>query len=91
MDEKMNEKFKEFYDSLTDEQKEKVKNCKTEEEFTAFGEEEDIELPEELLENVAGGFGAGWRILEYISEHMQSMAPKESVPPKSSKPPLFGK
>ncbi len=57
MDEKMNEKLKEIYDSLTDEQKEKAKACKTPEELMAFAGEEDIELPEELLETVAGG---GW-------------------------------
>ena len=55
MDEKMNEKLKEIYDSLTDEQKEKAKNCKTVDELMDFAGEEDIELPEELLENVAGG------------------------------------
>ena len=55
MNGKMNEKFKEIYDSLTDEQKEKTMNCKTQEELMAFVGEEDIELPEELLGNVAGG------------------------------------
>lgn len=55
MNEKMNEKLKEIYDSLTDEQKEKAMNCKTAEELMEFAGEEDIELPEDLLGNVAGG------------------------------------
>ena len=60
MDEKMNEKLKEIYDSLTDEQKEKAMNCKTVEELMDFAGEEDIELPEELVEDVAGGFKWCW-------------------------------
>ena len=35
-------------------------NCKTVEELMVFAGEEDIELPEELLENVAGGFKWFW-------------------------------
>ena len=55
MDEKMNEIFKEIYASLSDEQKEKAKTCKTAEEWMAFAGKEGIELPDEVLENVAGG------------------------------------
>ena len=59
MDEKINEKLKEIYDSLTDEQKEKAKNCRTLEELVEFAGEEDIELPEELMDQVAGGIKIG--------------------------------
>ena len=44
-----------FFDNLTDEQKEKAKACKTADEFTAFAEKEGIELTDEMLDEVAGG------------------------------------
>ena len=47
--------LKSIYDSLTDEQKEKVKACKTADEFKAFAEKEGIELTDEMLDEVAGG------------------------------------
>ena len=51
----VNETLKKIYDSLTDEQKEKIKACKTDEEVIKFAGEEGIELPDEILDNVAGG------------------------------------
>ncbi len=54
-----NEKLKtmlgELWDSLTDEQKEKAKACKTVDDFLKFAGEEAIELPDEMLDQVAGG------------------------------------
>ena len=44
-----------FFDNLTDEQKEKAKACKTADEFTAFAEKEGIELTDEELDQVAAG------------------------------------
>ena len=44
-----------IYESLTEEQKEKLKACKTTEELIALAGEEGIELPDEMLEAVAGG------------------------------------
>ena len=55
MDEKMNAAFKGIYESLTEEQKEKAKSCKTMEELTEFAAKEGIELPDEMLDSVAGG------------------------------------
>ena len=46
---------KSIFDNLTDEQKEKVKACKTADEFKAFVEKEGIELTDEMLDEVAGG------------------------------------
>ena len=43
------------FDSLTDEQKEKAKACKTEKELLDYLAEAGVELPDELLETVAGG------------------------------------
>ena len=52
---KMNETLKGVWDSLTDEQKEKAKACKTADELLKFAGEEGIELPDEVLDAVAGG------------------------------------
>ena len=54
-EQKVNEALKDIYDSLTDEQKEKAKACKTTEELMAFVAKEGFELPDEALEAVAGG------------------------------------
>ena len=55
MDEKMNSVLKGIYDSLTEEQKEKAKDLKTVEEMTEFAAKEGIELPDDMLNAVAGG------------------------------------
>ena len=55
MDEKLNTALKGIYDSLTDEQKEKAKACKTMDELTAFADKEGLELSDHVLEAVAGG------------------------------------
>ena len=57
MDDKLNAALKGIYDSLTDEQKEKAKACKTMDELTALAAKEGIELPDEALDMVAGGAG----------------------------------
>lgn len=56
MDEKLNAALKGIYDNLTDEQKAKAKACKTMDELTALAAKEGIELPDEALDQVAGGF-----------------------------------
>ena len=53
--EKLNEMLKNVWDSLTDEQKAKAKECKTADELLKFAGEEGIELPDEVLDAVAGG------------------------------------
>ena len=55
-DPKLEEALKGIWDSLTDEQREKAKACKTLDELTAFAGKEGVELPDELLDAVAGGF-----------------------------------
>ena len=55
MDEKLNAALKGIYDSLTDEQKAKAKACKTMDELMALAGKEGIELPDEILDVVAGG------------------------------------
>ena len=54
--EKLAELLSGIYDSLTDEQKEKVKACKTPAELIALAGEAGIELPDEVMDAVAGGY-----------------------------------
>lgn len=43
------------YENLTDEQKDKVRGCKTPEELLALAKEEGYELSDAELEGIAGG------------------------------------
>lgn len=52
---KIAEVLKGIYDSLTGEQKEKAKKCKTTDELLKLAGEEGIELPDEVLDAAAGG------------------------------------
>ena len=54
-DKKTAELLKGIWDSLTEEQKEKAKACKTADELVKLAASEGIELPDELLDAVAGG------------------------------------
>lgn len=54
MDDKLNTVLKGIYDSLTDEQKEKAKNCKTMDELAVLAGKESVELPDEVLNAIAG-------------------------------------
>ena len=57
-----NEKLKtmlgELWESLTDEQKEKARACKTVDELLKLAGEEKIELPDDMLDAVSGGVWA---------------------------------
>ncbi len=57
MNEKLKAALKGVYDSLSDELKEKAKQCKTMDELTALAAKEGIELPDEALDAVSGGCG----------------------------------
>ena len=46
---------KEFYNTLSEDVKAKIKACKTEEEMLRVLAEEKIELDSELLDSVSGG------------------------------------
>ncbi len=46
----------ELWDSLTDEQKAKAKECTTFDELAQFAGDQGIELPDEMLDAVAGGY-----------------------------------
>ena len=47
--------IEEYIKDLTPEQQEKAKACKTKEELIQLAAEEDVEIPMEALEEVAGG------------------------------------
>lgn len=55
IDPRLNEAVHSMWDSLTDEQKAKAKDCKTLDEFLALAGKAGTSLPDELLEAVAGG------------------------------------
>ena len=57
------DKYKEFYESLSDDLKAKVANCKTGEELVALAEKEGIELTDEQLDAISGG--GGWLCSDY--------------------------
>ncbi|MBQ9459560.1 MAG: hypothetical protein IJU66_06460 [Oscillospiraceae bacterium] len=59
IDPKLNETLKGIWDSLTDEQKEKAKACKSMDELTALASKEGVELSDEALDMVSGGCGEG--------------------------------
>ena len=65
-DAKLNADLKGIYDSLTDEQKEQAKKCKTMDEMMKLAGEWGIELPDEMLDAVAGG---RWRIFPDCHSH----------------------
>ena len=50
------DKYKEMYNSLSDEMKAKVANCKTAEELMELAKSEGIELTDEQLDAISGGF-----------------------------------
>ena len=60
-------KRKEFYESLSDEVKAKIKACRSDEEMLKVLEEGQIELSPDMLDAVAGGYGIcteKWKVLE---------------------------
>ena len=55
MNETMKKAMAGIYANLTDEQKEQAKKCKTMDEMMLLAGEWGIELPDEMLDAVAGG------------------------------------
>ncbi len=53
---KLPEALKGIWDSLTEEQKEKANACQSMDELLKLAAEEGIELPDEMLDAVAGGY-----------------------------------
>ena len=68
MDEKMKEAMKGIYETLSDEQKEKAKACKSMDEFMKLAGEWGIELPDELADAVAGGGPMIEQIISFFYE-----------------------
>lgn len=57
--ENLHEQMMRLLNGLNDEQMEKAKNCKTLDDFLAFAKKENIELPDEILNDISGGVQAG--------------------------------
>ena len=55
----MNEKFEKYIEGLSPEMQEKARECKTVEELNEFIADNDLEIPEDALEAVAGGCTSG--------------------------------
>ena len=53
----MNTEFEKYISELSPELQEKARECKTMEEFNEFIADNDIEIPEDALDMVAGGQG----------------------------------
>lgn len=66
LERKLAEALKGISEKMTDEQKETAKSCETMDELMKFLGREGIELPDELLDDVAGGVGwLGTGVFEY--------------------------
>ncbi|MBO4915567.1 MAG: hypothetical protein J5449_10210 [Oscillospiraceae bacterium] len=55
MDDKLSKTLSDIWDSLTDEQRERAKACKTADELSELAAKEGVELPDEALDMVSGG------------------------------------
>ena len=67
----LNTALKELWNGLTEEQKEKAKQCQSMDELTVLAGKFGVELPDEMLDAVAGG--------GYVrSEFYQGRPPKET-------------
>ncbi len=51
----INETLKKIWDGLTDDQRARAKECKNMDELTELAAKFGVELPDEMLETVAGG------------------------------------
>ena len=69
MDDKLNAALKGIWESLTDEQKEKAKTCKSWDELTALAGKEGIELSDEVLDAIAGGSSLVLTDHGYLPKH----------------------
>ena len=47
------------FENLTEEQRQKARACKTPEEILALAKQEGVELSDEQLEGISGGWGGG--------------------------------
>ena len=50
------DKYKELYESLSDDLKAKVANCKTADELMELAKSEGLELTDEQLDAISGGY-----------------------------------
>ena len=75
----MNEKYNEYLKDLPPELQEKAKDIKTREELLEFLSDNDVELPEDALDAVAGGSGCGSDKCEHESVSEQESFEGQNV------------
>ena len=79
------ELLKAAWDSLTEEQKAKAKECKTAEELVELAGREGIELPDELLDAASGGVivdikGTGtWSVFDDSGDFITNVGSKKEA------------
>lgn len=78
----LNEAIKKFWDSLDGEQREKARSCKSVDELVRFAGSEGVELPDELLDAVSGGYvyntGNGlWLVINDMSGEVMQGAERQ--------------
>ena len=57
------------FESLSEEQKAKLRECKTKEEFVSIAQESGVELSDDILEEIAGGGDASSNYCLYTPTH----------------------
>lgn len=91
---KVGEAVRELWNSLTDEQKKKAEACETPDELSALAAKEGVELPDEVLDAVAGGyiyykadaFGCcKWQVISDKNGYVKGEFAKESGAKRSAK------
>ena len=83
-DKEMNKLLRGVFDSLTDGQKEKAQACKTPEELMALMGETGAELPDELLDEVAGG-GFWQTLCDWVADLAVDESPSPASPQQRTK------
>ena len=66
LDPAVEEALRSVWESLTEEQKEKTRACNTSEELTELAAKEGVELPDEVLSAVSGGYLYLYNHLWYV-------------------------
>ena len=78
------ELLKSIFNSLSDEQKAKARKCTTAEELIAFFSNEEVSIPDEMLEQVSGGKDSvnkngGFEDLIRLLTEKPEMTPEEVI------------
>ena len=72
-EEKMVEIFNKIYNSLNDEQKAEAEKCESAEEFLAVADKAGVEVPDEFLDEVAGGAAVNASTLNQVQINQSTL------------------